>query len=62
VGVTLALLIPRFYTRRAKVGDGSEAVYIVHIGLKWLGYGFMASLSCTDYKSDIQDVMEELNG
>lgn len=59
--VAFVLLVPRPHVRWGKVGDGHEAVYILHIGLKWLGYGFMASLSCTDFKGKIWNVMEKFD-
>jgi hypothetical protein len=60
--VTLIMLIPRPHIRWGKIGDEGETVYIVHIGIRWLGYGFMASLSCTDFKDNIQTMMEKFDG
>jgi hypothetical protein len=58
LAMVAVLLIPRPYVRWAKVGDDHEVVYVLHIGLRWLGYGFMVSLSCTDFKDNIHEAME----
>ncbi len=61
VAVVAIMLIPRPYVRWVKVGDDHEVVYVLHIGLRWLGYGFMLSLSCTDFKDNIHNAMENLD-
>ena len=61
LAVMVIMLIPRPYVCWAKMGDDHEVVYILHLGLRWLGYGFMVSLSCTDFKDNIQDAMENFD-
>jgi hypothetical protein len=61
LGAIAAMLIPSLYARWAKIGDDHEVVYILHIGLQWLGYGAMMSLSFTDFKSNIHKAMEDLD-
>jgi hypothetical protein len=59
--VMIIMLIPRPYVPWAKMGDDHEVVYILHLGLRWLGYGFMLSLSCTDFKDNIHNALENLD-
>jgi hypothetical protein len=61
LAVVAIMLIPRPYVRWAKMGDDHEVVYILHLGLRWLGYGFMLSLSCTDFKDNIHKAMENFD-
>jgi hypothetical protein len=61
LAVVAIMLIPRPYVRWAKMGDDHEVVYILHLGLRWLGYGFMLSLSCTDFKDNIHNTLENLD-
>lgn len=61
LAVVAIMLIPRPYVRWAKMGDDHEVVYILHLGLRWLGYGAMMSLSCTDFKDNIHEAMEKIN-
>lgn len=61
LAMVAVLLIPRPYVRWAKMGDDHEVVYILHLGLRWLGYGFMLSLSCTDFKDNIHNALENLD-
>jgi hypothetical protein len=60
VAATLYLMMPQPKVRLQKlVADAeSEAVYVLHLGVQWLGYSFMLSLSFTDNGKHMRRIID----
>lgn len=57
----LSLAIPRPVLGCARIPDpdGTGTIYMLHLGVRWMGFSSLMSLSCTDNRKKIRAALED---
>ena len=55
----LSLAIPRPVFRFARIPDPDGTIYMLHLGVRWMGFSSLMSLSCTDNRKKIREALED---